>query len=210
MRSRSFVVEVRTHLEDTMSATYTFDIFCTLDGFGSFDGGDWGGYWGKAGPQFLARRMEVYAEEQRLVLGATTYRQFLQVLGPSREESTVTDPVNLRMLTMPTTVISNTLEDPLTWQHASLERGDAVGVITRLKQESDLPLRSHGSLSLNRTLMAAGLVDRIQVTVFPVISGQTGTGPIFEHAADFDLDLLDARTLDTHTQELTYRPNLHP
>ena len=72
-----------------------------------------------------------------------------------------------------------------------------------------MPLRSHGSLSMNRALMAAGLVDQIILTVFPVISGQTGTAPIFRGAADFDLELIEARTLDGHTQELTYRPALH-
>src|SRR4026207_1909571 len=57
--------------------------------------------------------------------------------------------------------------------------GDAVDVVARLKEESDVPLRSHGSLSLNRALMAAGLVDRVHVTLFPVLTGQTGLGPIF-------------------------------
>ena len=72
-----------------------------------------------------------------------------------------------------------------------------------------MPLRSHGSLSLNRALMAAGLVDRVQVTLFPVITGQTGTDPIFQGAADFDLELVENRTFDGHTQELVYRPTLH-
>ena len=72
-----------------------------------------------------------------------------------------------------------------------------------------MPLRSNGSLSLNRALMAAGLVDRVQVTVFPVITGQTGVDPIFQGAADFDLELLEHRTLDGHTQELIYRPTRH-
>jgi dihydrofolate reductase len=72
-----------------------------------------------------------------------------------------------------------------------------------------VPLRSHGSLSLNRTLMAAGLVDRVQVTLFPVITGQTGLEPIFRGAADFDLELLEQVTLDGHIQELVYRPTLH-
>jgi dihydrofolate reductase len=63
--------------------------------------------------------------------------------------------------------------------------GDAVDVVARLKEESEVPLRSHGSLSMNRALMAAGLVDRIQVTLFPVITGQTGLDPIFQGAADF-------------------------
>ena len=74
---------------------------------------------------------------------------------------------------------------------------------------SDVPLRSHGSLSLNRALMAAGLVDRVQLTIFPVITGQTGVEPIFEGAADFDLELIESRTLDGHTQEVVYRPSLH-
>jgi riboflavin biosynthesis pyrimidine reductase len=62
---------------------------------------------------------------------------------------------------------------------------------------------------MNRALMAAGLVDRVQVTVFPVITGQTGTAPIFGGAADFDLELLESQTLDGHIQELVYRPTLH-
>jgi riboflavin biosynthesis pyrimidine reductase len=62
---------------------------------------------------------------------------------------------------------------------------------------------------MNRALMAAGLVDRVQVTLFPVITGETGLGPIFQDASDFDLELLDHRTLDGHIQELVYRPTLH-
>jgi hypothetical protein len=73
----------------------------------------------------------------------------------------------------------------------------------------DRPLRSHGSLSMNRSPMAAGLVDRVQVRLFPVITGQTGTYPIFQGAADFDLELIESRTLDGRTQELIYRPTRH-
>jgi dihydrofolate reductase len=192
-----------------MTATYTFDVFCSLDGFGSYSSsGDWGGYWGKQGPEFLDRRLAVYREEQRMVLGANTFRQFVQVLGPSAEPK-VNDPVNTRMRTMPTTVVSTTLEGPLDWPDATLESGDAVDVVARLKKESAVPLRSHGSLSMNRALMAAGLVDRVQLTVFPVITAQTGTDPIFQGAADFDLELIESRTLDGHTQELIYQPTLH-
>ena len=71
-------------------------------------------------------------------------------------------------------------------------------VVARLKEESEVPLRSHGSLSINRALMAAGLVDRVQVTVFPVITGQTGEAPIFQGAADFDLELSRAGTRRPH------------
>jgi dihydrofolate reductase len=193
-----------------MSATYTFDVFATLDGYGSYGSdGDWGGYWGKQGPEFLARRVAVLGEDQRLVLGATTFREFVELLGPTAEASGIDDPVNNRIRTMPTTVVSRTLEGPVNWPDATLENGDAVDVVARLKEESETPLRSQGSLSLNRSLMAAGLVDRVQVTIFPVISGKTGTRPIFAGAADFDLELVESRTLDTHIQELIYRPTVH-
>ena len=191
-----------------MAATYTFDIFSSLDGYGSHSG-DWGGYWGKQGPELLDHRLASYGAEQRMVFGATTYRQFVRMLGSSTEESEVRDSWVTRMRSMPATVVSTTLEGPLDWPNATVVSGDAVDVVARLKEESDVPLRSHGSLSLNRALMAAGLVDRLQVTLFPVITGQTGLDPIFQGAADFDLELVENRTLDGHIQELIYRPTLH-
>lgn len=193
-----------------MSAGYTFDVFCSLDGFGSYDEpGDWGGYWGKQGPEFLARRLAQYEEQQRLVLGATTFREFQHFLGRDDAISAADDPINFRMKSMPTTVVSTTLTGPLDWPDATLVSGDAVDVVARLKEESDVPLRSHGSLSMNRALMAAGLVDLVQVTIFPVITGRTGADPVFRGAADFDLGLVSSRTLDGRTQELVYRPTLH-
>jgi dihydrofolate reductase len=193
-----------------MTVTYTFDVFSTVDGFGSYtSSGDWGGYWGKQGPEFLERRLAQYSQEQRLVLGAATFREFMHFLGPGSAESPVDDPINTRMKTMPTTVVSTTLPGSVDWPDATVVSGDAVDVVARLKEESTVPLRSHGSLSLNRALMAAGLVDRVQLTIFPVISGRTGADPIFQGAADFDLELLDSRTLDGRIQELVYRPTLH-
>jgi dihydrofolate reductase len=191
-----------------MTATYTFDVFTSLDGFGAA-GGDWTGYWGKQGPELLDHRLALYDQQQRMVFGANTYRAFASMLASSTEESDVRDPWVTRMWNQPATVVSTTLQGPLDWPDATVARGDAVDVVTRLKQESDVPLRSHGSLSLNRALMAAGLVDRVQVTLFPVITGQTGLDPIFQGAADFDLELIESRTLDGRTQELTYRPTLH-
>ena len=191
-----------------MTSTYTFDVYCSLDGFGSYGAdGDWGGYWGKEGNELLAHRLAVLNEQQRLVLGTNTFRQWTQLLGPIDESEL--DPVNRRMKTMPTTVVSTTLKGPLDWPDATLVDGDAVDVIPRLKGESDVPLRSHGSLSMNRALMAAGLVDRVQVTIFPVITGQTGVEPIFQDAADFDLELIESQTFDGRIQELIYRPTLH-
>jgi dihydrofolate reductase len=202
-RRRSTTLE-----ENDMSATYTFDVFSSLDGFGAASG-DWTGYWGKQGPELLDHRLALYGPEHRMVFGANTYRLFAGMLASSTEESDVRDPWVTQMWRLPATVVSTTLQEPLDWPDATVASGDAVDVVARLKEESDVPLRSHGSLSMNRALMAAGLVDRVQVTLFPVITGETGLDPIFLGARDFDLELIETQTLDGDIQELVYRPTLH-
>ena len=191
-----------------MTASYTFDVFSSLDGYGAASA-NWSGYWGKQGPELLDRRLALYQADQRMVFGANTYRDFTQMLADSTEDSEVRDPWVTAMWRTPATVVSTTLEEPLDWPDATVISGDAVDVVAQLKSESDVPLRSHGSLSMNRALMAAGLVDHVQVTLFPVITGQTGLNRIFENALDFDLELVEHRTLDGHTQELIYRPTVH-
>ena len=191
-----------------MSATYTFDVFSSLDGFASHTG-NWGGYWGKQGPELLHHRVALYSAAQRMVFGANTYKLFAKMLADSTADSDVRDPWVTRLRSLPATLVSSTLKAPLDWPDATLVSGNGVDVVARLKETSEVPLRSHGSLSLNRALMAAGLVDRVQLTIFPVITGQTGEMPIFQGASDFDLELLENRTLDGDTQELIYRPILH-
>jgi dihydrofolate reductase len=194
-----------------VSATYTWDIFCTLDGFGSYDEhGDWGGYWGKQQPEWLEHRLMQYSSGAlRMVFGAKTMRVFMSMIGSRTPAEDAADPINTHIKNAPTTVVSSTLTEPLGWPAATVVSGDAAEVVRGLKDESDVPLRSHGSLSLNRALMAAGLVDALQVTIFPVISGQTGTDAIFQGAADFDLELIGSTTFDGGIQELIYRPTLH-
>ncbi len=190
-----------------MTAVYTWDVFSTLDSYGSYGpDGDWGGYWSKQGPELLAHRASLFDSEQRMVFGATTFRENAEIL-TSGIDPNAHDEWNVRTMRMPAFVISSTLEDTLGWPDATIVSGDAVDIVTRLKEESDVPLRSQASLSLNWSLMAAGLVDRLQVTIFPVISGRTGTSPILSGAGDFDLELLESRTLDGRTQELVYRPS---
>ena len=121
-----------------MAAIYTFDVFSSLDGFGAA-GGDWGGYWGKQGPELLDRRLAIYGPEQRMVFGANTYRAFAQMLASAPEDSEARDPWVTRMRSLPATVVSTTLEGPLDWPDATVVHGDAVDVVARLKKESDLP-----------------------------------------------------------------------
>jgi dihydrofolate reductase len=192
-----------------MTAIYTFDVFSSLDGFGSASGGGWGDYWGKQGPELLAHRLAQYNEQQRMVFGAKSFRSFARMLSPSTPIADGLDAWIARMRNLPATIVSTTLRGPLDWPDATVVSGDAIDVVARLKEQSEVPLRSIGSLAMNRALMGAGLVDRVQVTVFPVITGQSGTDPVFHGAADFDLELIETRTLDSNTQQLTYQPTLH-
>ena len=189
-----------------MTATYTWDVFSTLDGYGSYGpSGDWGGYWSKQGPELLEHRAALFDTEQRMVFGATTFRENAEILLHTDDPNNQ-DEWNRRTLRMQATVISSTLDDTLGWPNATIVSGDAAEIVARLKEESDVPLRSQASLSLNWALLAAGQVDRIEVTIFPVISGETGTSPILGGAGDFDLELLESRTFDGRSQLLVYRP----
>jgi hypothetical protein len=134
LHTRSTVLE-----EKIMTATCTFGVFSSLDGFGAASG-NWGGYWGKQGPELLDHRLALYGEEQRMVFGANTHRVFARMLASSTEESEVRDLWVTRMRSLPATVVSTTLEGPLDWPDANVVRGDAVDVVARLKQESEVPL----------------------------------------------------------------------
>ena len=76
----------------------------------------------------------------------------------------------------PKMVFSSTLEEPLTWANSRLVDGDAVEAVRSMKAADGPGLRTLGSLSLCRSLLAAGLVDRFRVVVFPVITGGDGSG----------------------------------
>lgn len=192
-----------------MAASYTFDIFSSLDGYGSYaPPADWGGYWGKQGPELLQHRAGCYHAGQRMVFGANTFRQFVGMLADADDTSEVRDAWVSRMRRLPATVVSSTLRGPLDWPDACVVAGDAVEVVRELKHQSDAPIRSHGSLAVNRALLAAGEVDLVQVTVFPVLSGATGNVPIWEEIGDFDLDLIDSQVFDGRTVELTYTPHV--
>jgi dihydrofolate reductase len=181
--------------------TYTADLFMSLDGFGTGPVG----YWGKEGPELSAERRRVFfeGEDETLVLGANTYRAM------ERFAAAAADNPDFQALTARAKfVISRTLETPLRWANSTLIAEDAVTGVTRLKHESSVPLRSHGSISMNRALLAAGLVDRLEVMVFPVITGVSGEDPVLRDLPDIDLELVDSRLLDGRVQQLVYVPKV--
>ncbi|MEO5921130.1 MAG: dihydrofolate reductase family protein [Pseudolysinimonas sp.] len=185
-----------------MSTTLTVDFFMSLDGYGSAEG--WPGYWGKEGPELRQDRVDTFDQDQVLVLGATTFRQFAKFV------KLFDEPYYGRMNEMPKIVFSSTL-DPQEpgWENTTVIAEDAVTAMERLKRTTDIPMRSHGSVSLNRALLAAGLVDRLEMMVFPAITGEAGYAALFRDGPEFDLDLIETTVLDGRTLKLVYEPTPH-
>jgi dihydrofolate reductase len=180
-------------------ATYTVDWFTTLDGFGSGPVA----FWGKEGPELLAQRDERLGRaDQTLVLGANTYR-LMERFASAQDDPGFAAPRQARKV-----VISRTLKGPLSLPNATLLAEDALDAVPRLKAESPVPLLSHGSITMNRALLAAGLVDRLEIMIFPVVTGGSGSLPILAGMPDIDLELVDSLLFDRRIQQLVYVPTL--
>ena len=105
-------------------------------------------------------------------------------------------------------VFSTSLEDPLAWANSTVVRGDAVDAVQAMKQDGSGLLSTIGSLSLSRSLLQAGLVDRFRVVMFPVITGVTGAERIYDGYPDVALDMIESRTFDGRIQLVEYRPRV--
>jgi dihydrofolate reductase len=182
-------------------STLTIDLFTSLDGFGASDG--WPGYYGKEGPELMAWLEEKLAEDQISVMGGNTYRVMSQIVAENE------DPTFARMAEIRKVVFSSTLQPPLTWANTEVVAGDAAHALRAMKEQESAPMRTMGSISLNKTLLREGLVDFVQLVVFPVVTGQTGLLPIFTDWPDLDLELVSTRTFDGRMQLLRYVPTLH-
>jgi dihydrofolate reductase len=189
------------------------DFITSLDGYASADG--WPGFWGLEGPEYLA-----WLGEQPAVtylMGANTYRLMSGFAAgatpPGTDDFRPEEEASLDELTRATKVVfSTSLEEPLTWANATLVRDDAVEAVRGMKQDGSGILSTLGSVSLSRSLLRAGLVDRFRVVMFPVITGATGAERIYDGYPDVALDMTDHRTFDGRIQLVEYRPRVleHP
>jgi dihydrofolate reductase len=177
------------------------DFVTTLDGYGASDA--WGGWWGQEGPEFLTFLLEQPENGYTILMGAKTYRFSTQLQPENADQDAFGQLVNKT----PKIVFSSTLKPPLTWANTRLINDDAVKVVRQMKQEG-ISMRTMGSLSLCRSLLNAGLVDRFRVVVFPVINGSTGYDRIYDGYPDVALEMVASRTFDGRTQLLEYVPKV--
>ncbi len=177
------------------------DFIISLDGYASAEG--WPGYWGLEGPEYLAWLDQSPEGDYTVLMGATTYRLM------SGFAATMSDDDSLVQLTETSKVVfSSTLSEPLAWANTRLVDEDPVEAVRSLKAEGTRGLRTIGSLTLCRSLLEAGLVDRFRVVVFPVITGSTGRERIYDGYPDVGLDMVASRTFDGRLQLLEYVPTV--
>ena len=175
------------------------DFITSLDGYGAADG--WPGWWGLEGPEYLAWLVEQPEGDYTVLMGATTYRV---MSGYAVEGEPGTDS----LAAMSKIVFSTTLHEPLAWPNTKLVARDAVEAVREMKQNGSESMRTVGSLTLCRSLLTAGLVDRFRVVIFPVITGFTGQERIYEGYPDVALDMIRSRTFDGRIQMLEYAPRV--
>jgi dihydrofolate reductase len=175
------------------------DFITSLDGYGAAEG--WPGWWGLEGPEYLAWLGDQPDAAYTVLMGATTYRL---MSGLAAEGEPGTD----ELAGFSKIVFSTTLQEPLSWPNTQLVSRDPVEAVRELKETGTAPMRTIGSLTLCRSLLTAGLVDRFRVVVFPVITGSTGRDRIYDGYPDVSLDMLSSRTFDGRLQLVEYKPTV--
>src|ERR671910_96520 len=187
------------------------DFITSLAGYGAAEG--WPGWWGLEGPEYLAWLGQQPERDYTILMGANTYRLMSGFAAESEasesgETMTDEDATTAELARASKVVFSSTLQAPLSWPNTRLISGDAVEAVAAMKRDGASPMRTLGSLTLCRSLLEAGLVDRLRVVVFPVITGSTGRDRIYDGYPDVALDLVASRTFDGRFQLLEYVPTV--
>ena len=154
---------------------------------GGFTHGGWGP---RYNDEVMGREMAAaMARPGDMLFGRRTWQDFITAWG----RRTDGNPVTTRMNASTKYVVSRTLENADAWQNSVLLRGDAVDTVAKLKAETDGDLGIVGSVSLVRSLHAAGLIDRYTLLICPLTLG-SGTR-LFEGSAPLtEFELADSVT----------------
>jgi len=175
------------------------DFITSLEGCGAADG--WPGWWGLEGPEYLAWLGGQPEADYTVLMGANTYRLMSGL-------ATDGEPGTDALASLSKVVFSSTLTEPLSWANTQLISHDPVEAVREMKDKGVRSMRTMGSLTLCRSLLNAGLVDRFRVVVFPVITGSSGRDRIYDGYPDVSLDMVSSRVFDGRLQLLEYVPTV--
>jgi dihydrofolate reductase len=175
------------------------DFITSLEGCGAAEG--WPGWWGLEGPEYLAWLGGQPEADYTVLMGANTYRLMSGL-------ATDGEPGTDALAGLSKIVFSSTLTEPLSWANTQLISHDPVEAVREMKNKGVRSMRTMGSLTLCRSLLNAGLVDRFRVVVFPVITGSSGRDRIYDGYPDVSLDMVSSRVFDGRLQLLEYVPTV--
>jgi dihydrofolate reductase len=99
-------------------------------------------------------------------------------------------------------VVSSTMTDPQ-WDRSTVLSGDPVEEVRRLKEAEGEDITLAGSITLAHAVLAAGLVDKIRLVVFPAVQGR-GRGLVAEGTAFPRLELLESQAFRSGVVLLRY------
>ena len=133
-----------------------------------------------------------------LLLGRRTYDIFAGYWPKAPGEIPFTGLLN----SVPKYVASRTLADPLAWQGSTRLEGDLVEGVTAITQRHD-EVHVIGSLDLVQSLLRLGLVDRLNVWLYPVLLG-SGKRLFADGTVPAALHLTESATYPSGTVQLTY------
>jgi dihydrofolate reductase len=177
--------------------------FVSLDGVMEAPGGEPGyAHSGWVGELFTDELGAFKLEEQLaadiLLLGRVTYESFYgawpQRVGPMAE----------KINTMTKYVASTTLGSS-DWHDTTIISADVEGAVAELKATDGAPILVAGSRSLVHSLLAAGLVDELNLQVFPIMLG-SGARLYPETVDKRKLTLVSSQPLANGVVLQTYRP----
>ena len=133
-----------------------------------------------------------------LLLGRVTYEGFAGAF--AGQTGAIADQMNNR----PKVVVSTTLKKA-DWQNSTLINVDVAAGITQLKQQPGKNIGISGSATLVRWLLRAGLLDELNLLVFPIVLG-SGKRLFGDVTGQMPLKLVDSRAFDTGVVQLVYEP----
>jgi dihydrofolate reductase len=179
-----------------MTNTLTVELLISVDGWAGSD--DLPGYFGYLGPELEEWMAAESAAPHLALMGRKTYEMMSDLPDEAKDEEWE------KMTRQDTVVFSRTLTT-VDWPNARVA-DDLLEEAKRLKDSSDVPLRTVGSPTLVCQLVAAGLVDRLRLVTFPLFAGPDGREWAFTDIASADLELVEHRVLDGRVLVVEYHP----
>jgi dihydrofolate reductase len=183
---RAFEMYRRNTTMRKLVASFFISLDGVVQGPGPEDGFDLAGwtmpYWDDDIAAFVTAGMRA---ADTLLLGRVTYQGFAAAFASS------TGPDAEIMNNYRKYVVSTTLEQA-EWTNSSLIKGNVAEEVAKLKQQPGRDIGMSGSGTLVQSLLQAGLIDELNLLIYPVVVGRGKR--LFQDGSNLSLKLTQSKT----------------